>query len=174
MRLILATIDGVNLLLKYVLALLLLMMTVGALGQVIVRFVLPLIGFNASAAWTEEVARFSMIWTVFLGAAWALRHGELIALDVVTHALPRAMGIAIKVLAYLACSAFCLLLIVIGLEFAEIGEIERSPVLGLSKWYVFMALPVGAGLMVMNILGFLLACVIEGSDPRGALDAVAD
>ncbi|WP_431305619.1 TRAP transporter small permease [Sediminicoccus sp. BL-A-41-H5] len=174
MRLILAAIDGVNLLLKYVLALLLLMMTVGALGQVIVRFALPLIGFNASAAWTEEVARFSMIWTVFLGAAWALRHGELIALDVVTHAVPRAMGIAVKVLAYLACAAFCLLLVVIGLEFAEIGEIERSPVLGLSKWYVFMALPIGAGLMVMNILGFLLACIIEGSDPRGALDAVAD
>jgi hypothetical protein len=37
-----------------------------------------------------------------------------------------------------------------------------------------MSLPIGAGLMVMNIVGFLLACIIEGSDPRGALDAVAD
>lgn len=174
MRVLLAAIDGVNLLLKFVLALLLLMMTVGALGQVIVRFMLPLLGFNVSAAWTEEVARFSMIWTVFLGAAWALRHGELIALDLVTHAVPRVLGIAIKVLAYLACAAFCVLLIVVGLEFAEIGEIERSPVLGLSKWYVFMALPVGASLMVMNIAGFLLACIIERSDPRGALDAVGD
>ncbi len=174
MKLILAGIDAVNVLLKYVLALLLVMMTVGALGQVIVRFVVPLFGFNASAAWTEEVARFSMIWTVFLGAAWALRHGELIALDLVTHAVPRWLGVTIKVLAYLSCAAFCVLLIVIGVEFAEIGEIERSPVLGLSKWYVFMALPIGAGLMVMNILGFLLACIIEGSDPRGSLDAVAD
>jgi TRAP-type C4-dicarboxylate transport system permease small subunit len=66
------------------------------------------------------------------------------------------------------------LLIILGLEFAEIGEIETSPVLGLSKWYVFMSLPIGAGLMVMNIAGFLLACIIEGSDPRGALDAVGD
>jgi TRAP-type C4-dicarboxylate transport system permease small subunit len=173
-RAILAGIDAVNLLLKYVLALLLLMMTVGALGQVIVRFVLPLVGFNASAAWTEEVARFSMIWTVFLGAAWALRHGELIALDLLTHAVPRALGMAIKVLAYLACAAFAILLVILGLEFAEIGEIERSPVLGLSKWYVFMSLPIGAGLMVMNIVGFLLACWLDGSDPRGALDAVGD
>ena len=63
MKLILAGIDAVNLLLKYVLALLLVMMTVGALGQVVVRFLLPHLGFNVSAAWTEEVARFSMIWT---------------------------------------------------------------------------------------------------------------
>ena len=45
MKLILAGIDAVNLLLKYVLALLLLMMTVGALGQVVVRFALPFIFF---------------------------------------------------------------------------------------------------------------------------------
>lgn len=174
MRPILRAIDGVNLLLKYALALLLIMMTVGALGQVIVRFALPLVGLNVSAAWTEEVARFSMIWTVFLGAAWALRHGELIALDLVTHAVPAKLGMAIKILAYLSCAAFAILLIVIGMEFAEIGAIETSPVLGLAKWYVFLSLPVGAALMVMNIAGFLLACFLDGSDPRGALDAVGD
>lgn len=174
MRSLLGAIDAVNLLLKYVLAALLLMMTLAALGQVIVRFVLPYLGFNASAAWTEEVARFSMIWTVFLGAAWALRHGELIALDLVTHGVPRVLGITVKVLAYLACAVFAGFLIVVGLEFAELGAIETSPVIGLSKWYVFMSLPVGAALMIMNIAGFLLSCAIEGSDPRGALDAVGD
>ncbi len=53
------------------------------LGQVVARYV-----FNAAPSWTEEGARFGMLWMNGLMAPLAYRQGGFVAIDMVERALP--------------------------------------------------------------------------------------
>jgi TRAP-type C4-dicarboxylate transport system permease small subunit len=60
--------------------------------QFITRYVL-----NDSAAWTEEIARYLLIGTVFVGAAIGVAKNNHIQVDIVYRYLPPALGKAMAV-----------------------------------------------------------------------------
>src|SRR6185312_8065734 len=51
--------------------------------QFFTRYVL-----NDSLAWTEEIARYALIWITFIGAAVVVRKNSHIAVEVLLHFLP--------------------------------------------------------------------------------------
>jgi len=57
------------------------------LGQVFFRYVL-----NDAPNWTEEGARFGMLWMTGLMAPLAMRMGGFVAIDMLERALPRALA----------------------------------------------------------------------------------
>ena len=57
------------------------------LGQVFFRYVL-----NDAPNWTEEAARFGMLWMTGLMAPLAYRMGGFVAIDMLARALPRLLG----------------------------------------------------------------------------------
>jgi len=57
------------------------------LGQVFFRYVL-----NDAPNWTEEGARFGMLWMTGLMAPLALRMGGFVAIDMLENALPRILA----------------------------------------------------------------------------------
>ena len=73
------------------------------LGQVFFRYVL-----NDAPNWTEEGARFGMIWMTGLMAPLAFRKGGFVAIDMVERALPRLLA-AVLTLALLLVSLTVLL-----------------------------------------------------------------
>lgn len=68
------------------------------LGQVFFRYVL-----NDAPNWTEEGARFGMLWMTGLMAPLAYRQGGFVAIDMLERALPRLLS-AILILAILFMS----------------------------------------------------------------------
>ena len=69
---------GMNFVLSRIAAVLLSAMTLLVLYQVFTRYVL-----NSPAAFTEEVVRYLLIWTGFIGAAYAFSTGQHMALVIV-------------------------------------------------------------------------------------------
>lgn len=65
----------------------LIMMVCLILGQVFFRYVL-----DAAPAWTEEGARFGMLWMTGLMAPLAYRRGGFVAIDMLERALPRLIS----------------------------------------------------------------------------------
>lgn len=63
------------------------------LGQVFFRYVL-----NDAPNWTEEAARFGMLWMTGLMAPLAYRVGGFVAIDMLQVALPRMMSAALSLL----------------------------------------------------------------------------
>ena len=63
------------------------------LGQIFWRYVL-----NDAANWTEEAARFGMLWLVGLMAPLAYRQGGFVAIDIVERALPRIVAVLLSLL----------------------------------------------------------------------------
>jgi TRAP-type C4-dicarboxylate transport system permease small subunit len=159
--------DAVNKGVYYLIGVGLMVITVVVFWQVMVRFVLTAAGINISAPWTEEVARYVLIWCIFLGAGVGCRKAQLIALEFVVRALPSVVGQAARYLAMAVCLGFFLLMIQVGWQFVDIiGRSETSPVLQISKAWVYWAMPVGAGLMVINTIALALEAITTKRDIR--------
>ncbi len=134
-------------------------------AQVVARYV-----FHAPLAWSEEWARFAMIWLAFLAAAFVMAEQGHIAVDVVSSRLSRGGK------AWLACLSnglvvlACLLVLACGARFVwRVGVVE-SPALGISMSAWYGAASVGFGLMALHCLGNTLATIRRG---RAAWDIPA-
>ena len=75
----------INQLTEYVIAAMMAAKTIVISMQVFTRYVL-----NDPLTWTEEVARYLMVWVCFLGSAMALKYGEHISVSFIQERLPPA------------------------------------------------------------------------------------
>jgi TRAP-type C4-dicarboxylate transport system permease small subunit len=165
-----SAIDAMNAVLTVIVGLLLAVVAAAVFYQVLVRFVLTAAGVNISAPWTEELARYTLIWMVFLGAAVGVRHARMIGLEFGVRRLPAKIGVPLRYGVMILSMAFFGLLLWVGLGFLDLGRSETSPVLGITKEKVYWAMPVGMGLMILNSLGLIAETIVEGRDIRFAAD----
>lgn len=156
MKALFRIVDGLNLVLRHAVGAMLGVMVLVVALQIVVRFVLPKLGLVVSAAWTEELARYLMVWSIFLGSAVATRSGALIAMDSLPDALPEAAAHLVRTLALLITIAFYGVLFWLGVKWMEFGMAESSTVMALPMAWVYAALPVGAALSILNLVVLLI------------------
>ena len=91
------------------------------LVQVFFRYIL-----NDAPAWTEEGARFLMLWMTGLMAPTAFRRGGFVAIDTVVMLLPRALAFALHVVVLFVSLA--VLIAGVRIAWAEtLGFVGRAP-----------------------------------------------
>ncbi len=112
--------------------------------------------FFTAFGWTEEVARFLLIWLTFLGAALAWQQGRHIAVTVLVDRLPDLARRGVQMGALAVVCAFALALAWLGWTFMEMSGAQRSPALRLRMSHVYTVIPVSAGLIAWFSLTDLL------------------
>jgi TRAP-type C4-dicarboxylate transport system permease small subunit len=117
------------------------------LAQIVSRYVL-----NNSLPWTEEAARYLMIWGVLLGVSLSYRNGYLISIETFVSRLPAPVRKVLQVVNKLLSLGFIGILTVYGVNLCILGAQMESPALGLSYLWVYLAVPVGAGLLFVLFL----------------------
>jgi TRAP-type C4-dicarboxylate transport system permease small subunit len=127
-------------------ALLVVMGVVGAI-QVVSRYVM-----TSPLAWTEELATMLFAWLVFVGASSALKKNEHFAIDVAVNLLPVAARKRAKMLRHFAVLLFCVLLIGYGVRLAVMNWYVRTPMLEISRGWIYLSLPCGALLMLVRTI----------------------
>lgn len=160
-------VDPINLLVKALIGLGLLCMVVLVFMQVGVRFILPKLGMPAGLPWTEEAARYLMVWVIFLGGAIAARHGLLIAVTALIEALPATPSRLTRRTALALLAGIFAMMAWYGWQWAQFGADEVSPALTLSKFWLYLAMPVGCALAALNTLLLLF----ENGESHEALAA---
>lgn len=153
---------------RWAVVVLLAAMAVLVIANVISRYV-----FSHSFNWVEELSRYLMIWATFLGAGLALRVGGHIAIDSLPDALPPAAAKWLRVGLVAVMAATLLVVIWLGIDYARFGWEQETPVLGWSFGMVYLAIPVGAALMLAHLLLVARQWVqagewehIDGFDPQ--------
>jgi TRAP-type C4-dicarboxylate transport system permease small subunit len=153
---------------RWALVLLLSAMAVLVIGNVISRYV-----FSHSFTWVEEVSRYLMIWAAFVGSGLALRVGGHIAIDTLPGALAPAAARWLRAAIVGIVGASLLVLTWLGIEYARFGWEQETPVLGWSFGQVYLAIPVGAVLMLAHLALVARRWVttgewdkVEGFDPQ--------
>ena len=113
--------------------------------QVFSRFVL-----NYTPAWTEELARFLLIWLVFIGSVIAYRKGSHLSVDFFLSLLPpRIMRIGM-VLIHLISLTLIIALIIAGAKMLPVGGDKFSPGMKLSMFYPYLAVYLGGILLFIE------------------------
>ena len=112
--------------------------------------------FFTAVGWTEEVARFLMIWLTFLGAALAWHQGKHIAVTFLADAVPRTPRHIIQITALSVTCGFAVALAWLGLAYMDMSSFQRSPALRIQMTYIYAVIPLSAGLIAWFSLSDLL------------------
>jgi len=140
----------------FVVGALLLVATLSITIQIAIRFLLTRFGVNISAPWTEELCRYCITWSVFLGAGVLCRDGRLIAVDFLVHVLPVKPSMVLETFSIAMTLVFFGLTGWLGWQLFHDGFNETSPVMRIPMAYVYAAVPLGAVLAVANGLAFMV------------------
>lgn len=103
--------------------------------------------------WYDEIARGCFVWLTFLGAAVGVKRQAHFRLHIIVDRLTPRLRQAMVILFPLVVIIFAGLLIQQGLVFLEIGKFQQTPVMGLPKAYIYVAIPIGGALMILYSLG---------------------
>jgi TRAP-type C4-dicarboxylate transport system permease small subunit len=118
-------------------------------AQVISRYV-----FNASFSWSEEIARFLMVWVTFAGSAYAFRKGAHIGITALVEALPNNYGFYVKLLSRFLTILFFIVLGYYGWEHTAqqlaIGQV--APATRLPVAIPYSAVPIGSILVIIRVV----------------------
>ncbi len=140
-------------------ALVLLGVTMSALValQVFCRYAL-----NHSLFWSEELARYLLVWLSFLGATVAYRRGAHPGIDVLPARLAPAARRAVLLAVHVAALALFAVMTVEGFRFAYFVRHQISPALHLPKWFPHLAVPVSGLLFAVHGVALLVRDVRKG------------
>jgi TRAP-type C4-dicarboxylate transport system permease small subunit len=138
-------------------------MTVVILLQVFLRYVM-----KASLPWSEELARYLMVWIGLMGASLALHEGRHVG---VTLVVDRTRGPLRKILTGIALIAvlwFLWLMLSEGTRLVHNIWQQRSPAMNLPMVIPYAAVPLGAiFMMVQAVLAFVRLLLGEGAGSEG-------
>ena len=129
-------------------------MTAIILLQVFFRYVL-----NQPLSWTEEVSRFMMVWLTFLIAPIAYRQGWNVSIDILSSLFKGRAHYVLQLL-------LNVLVLVIVVTFLQILLKKGGIVAGgwgrtassvpMRMFWVYLAMPVGIGIMVLVAIELIL------------------
>jgi TRAP-type C4-dicarboxylate transport system permease small subunit len=150
-QLILKGIDRINKAITWGVILMFGVMAIVIIAQVIYRFVL-----KASLPWSEELARYLMVWVTFLGAGVAVRTKGLIAVEAIVNLLPSAVKKAIYYLVTLLSVGLIVIMIYFGFKMTGFVSNQLSAAMQISMAWAYSAIPVGAIVMLMNTVAVII------------------
>jgi len=141
------TSDVINRFTEVAVFLIISVMAFDVLIEVIFRYVLLFPLF-----WTEEFARYCLVWSSLLAAGIALKRGQHIAVSFVTERLPER----IRMVAALGGDIFVATMLTVilwgGIYLVLLTRHQLSPAMRLPMSFPYMAIPVGSAIMLFHVL----------------------
>ena len=119
--------------------------------QVFYRYVL-----NSALPWPEEVARAFMIWMMGLVAASGYRWGSFVAIDMIDDYLPKLFVRLLKLFLLALAMLVLAQLFYLAIEFFQRGFRTRAASFHLSRAWIYLAMPVCFGSMLLVNIEMLL------------------
>ena len=155
--------DFIEKALMVIVGLLMIIMVAVVFMQVVLRY-----GFKASTTWADEIARYCMIWTVFLACPVGYRRHCHIKVDVLTRKFTPGFRRIMEFLMYLLQVVFLGVLLAASRQYlAKIGR-QLSQTLKVDMRLVFLGVVIGAVLMIVFILEAMYKdCVLVWAGKKG-------
>ena len=126
---------------------LLVLLIADVVWQVITRFVLA-----QPSSFTEEIARFLLIWISLLGAAIAYRHSDHLGFDLLTKKVDKNKQQKIAGLNALLVMLFAVVVLITGggnVVYIVYSMEQSSSVLGINMGYIYSVVPISGVLFLL-------------------------
>jgi TRAP-type C4-dicarboxylate transport system permease small subunit len=138
---------AVETLVRWIVIVLMLVMTVTVSLQIVFRYV-----FNIPLGWSEEMARFSFVWVSFFGASALMRVREHVNVTVFVDNFPPRLRAVCVLLANLCALVFAYYFVVGGIALTTNEWAQLAPAMQIPMGWVYMVIPISAVLMAIWIM----------------------
>ncbi len=143
---------SINKVIETILAILMGVLTLDVLWQVFTRYVL-----NDPSPWSEELARFLLIWVSILGAAYVSGRREHIAIDLLQQKSSPENKRKIQVVVDIIIILFALFVLVIGgYNLVQITISQTSSSLQIPLGIIYLIIPISGILIIFYSVADLL------------------
>ena len=147
-------------------------MAVIVLANVLTRYLT-----NYSIPWSEELARYLMIWLTFLGIGPVFRLGGHVAIDTLQDSLRASMARAVRLLIVAAVAVFCAVVAYFGSAYVGRTWMQATAVMEIPFALVAAAVPTGMILALWHLAvvarGFILERRFDESTDLSPEEAAA-
>ena len=108
--------------------------------------------FNSPIFWSSEMARYSFVWIIFLGAALAARNGSHIGMEVLMNKLPPKGKVFLK--AAINCMVIIFLFVFTIVSFIQAYNAvdTESSAMQIPMLIPYLALPLGGAAMIVEVV----------------------
>ncbi|MEA5085430.1 MAG: TRAP transporter small permease [Lachnospiraceae bacterium] len=122
--------------------------------QVVFRFVV-----KASLPWSEELSRYLLVWTAFLGGAYGVRQGAHIGVEAFALLLPKKVQKVLAIFIMIASIALCAVIAKYGFAIVQtqLSKGQLSPAMRIPMGYMYAAIPIG---MIFFIIRFVQEIIL--------------
>ena len=124
-----------------------LVMVIATFAQVVFRYV-----FAFSLPWADELARYCLVWMVFVGMVVALVRGQHVTVDLLLDRYRGRLQRVVHTVIDVAVAVLFLALLYGGVLLMQLTVGQTTSGLGLPKYLVYAALPVGSILMLVELV----------------------
>lgn len=142
--------DRVDKIVSYLCIALGILMTVTTLTGIMFRYVM-----TNPLPWTEELARYSMIWMGLLAISMGVKRQEHLGVNLIVKLLPVTFQKILRIMTRVLIAFFLIELIRYGYGMAVNGNTQIAPALQIPMSYVLSSVPVAA--LVSLIQLFLIS-----------------
>ena len=129
-------------------------------AAVFARYVL-----NDSIVWAEELSRYLFVWVSFLGGGLGVGRNIHVGVDSLVEILPRAPKLVVQIVAEAMIVFFTAVLVWAGAQFTAFGMRNDALLLPIAMGYVYLAVPVGSFIMLINAAANLYDHVLTLARP---------
>ncbi len=149
---------GINKGVEYLLSALGISMAVIVATEVFCRYLL-----NHSLFWSEELARYILVWLTFLGATAAYWRRAHPGIDLLSSRMGPRLRRVNAIIVHMVSLCFFLVMIYHGVLFSFFVRLQITPALSLPKWMILIIIPISGLLLACHCL-FFLAQELQGED----------
>jgi TRAP-type C4-dicarboxylate transport system permease small subunit len=121
-------------------------MVMGTFTQVITRYAL-----DFSLPWVDELARYCLVWMVFVGMVLTFVRGQHVTVDLLLDRYSARLRPLALTLIDLAVAGLFIVLLYGGLLLMQLTTGQTTSGIGMPKYMVYAALPIGAILMLIEL-----------------------
>lgn len=108
--------------------------------------------FGSSFLWTADVARFLMIWVIFLGASFSFQYGGHVSISLLVDKASVKYKKILHLMAAVLCIIFLVILLIKGIELIGLTMTQISTNINIPMAYVYFIIPFSAFLQIINII----------------------
>ena len=142
--------DGIDKVITWFVVVILLGLTAVVTMQIIARV------FFEAFSWTEELSRYLLVWSTFLGASMGFKRGSHVAITFVVDRFSGGLKQWVSILIHALSVVFFFVGIVYGIQMIHHQVYQISPAMGLSMRVVYLGIPLGFAAMVIHVFPLLL------------------
>ena len=117
-------------------------------------------------SWSDEVTRYLLIWSTFLGATCVYRHSGHISVSILQDKVPARIGQIMRV----AVHAICLVLFAVLLHYSirYCGKLNKTATaLPIKMKYIYLCLPISMGVLIVHALTMMVHEILGEREVKG-------